>query len=341
MKFDVVVGNPPYQESNEDTRDDAIYNYFYDLAEKIAPEYALISPARFLFNAGSTDEKWNKKMLSDEHLKVLFYERNSSKIFKNTDIKGGITIIYRNQNKNFGKIGMFTPHPELSPIINKVFSNPIDTIDEIISGQGIYKFTDKMHADHPEVKGILSKSHPNDVGTGVLNTLDNIVFFENKPEDGNEYIKIFGRYKNNRVSHWIRKDYINEPLGYDKYRVVIPKAVGNGYLGESLANPVILDPYCGFTQTFIYIGMFNHKTESENVLKYIKTKFARIMLGVLKITQDGPRNKWKYVPLQNFTNDSDIDWNNSIDEIDEQLFKKYKLSSDDIHFIKSTAKKMI
>ncbi len=79
MKFDVVVGNPPYQEdSGTSARDDALYNYFYDLAKKIGDKYILISPARFLFNAGSTPKAWNKKMLNDEHIKVVYYEQDSS-----------------------------------------------------------------------------------------------------------------------------------------------------------------------------------------------------------------------------------------------------------------------
>ena len=91
MKFDAVVGNPPYQENakGESTKDTPIYNFFYDLAEKVGSKYCLISPARFLFNAGSTDKNWNQKMLTDKHIKVEYYEQNSAKVFPNTDIKGG------------------------------------------------------------------------------------------------------------------------------------------------------------------------------------------------------------------------------------------------------------
>lgn len=91
VKFDAIVGNPPYQESakGESTKDTPIYHYFYNLAEKFATRYCLISPARFLFKAGSTDKEWNQKMLNDEHLKVVFYEQDSANVFPTTDIKGG------------------------------------------------------------------------------------------------------------------------------------------------------------------------------------------------------------------------------------------------------------
>lgn len=94
MKFDFVIGNPPYQESSVgDKKSDAsIYNFFMDASYKIADKVELITPARFLFNNGNTSKSWNEKMLKDKHFKVLHYEQDSSKVFANTDIKGGIAI---------------------------------------------------------------------------------------------------------------------------------------------------------------------------------------------------------------------------------------------------------
>jgi len=346
MKFDAVVGNPPYQESRDNTRDEAIYNYFYDIAKKIAPKYCLISPARFLFNAGSTDKKWNKKMLEDIHIKVEYYEQNSSVVFPNTDIKGGVAILYRDASKDFGAIRTFTSFEELNGISIKVSKHITETLDSIMSGQGIYRFTPKMHHDNPQVKSILSKSHPNDVGTGVLETLDNILFFESIPDNNYEYFQILGRYNNDRVYRWIRKDYVNEPYAHDKYRVVLPKANGSGAIGEVLSTPLIGVPLIGvpligFTQTFISIGSFDNREEAENCLSYIKSKFARTMLGILKITQDNPKDKWQKVPLQDFTKNSDIDWSKSIAEIDQQLYAKYNLSADEIKFIEEKVQAMV
>lgn len=335
MKFDVVVGNPPFQESREDTRDDSIYNYFYDLAEKIAPQYILISPARFLFNAGSTDKRWNKKMLNDEHIKVVYFEQDSSLVFSNTDIKGGVCIIHRNEEKNFGKIGTFTIYPELNSILHKVIVKGPETLDKFITGQGIYRFTKKMHEENPEVKSMLSINHPNDVGTSALEILDNIIIFKNRPEDGKDYIQILGRYNKERVYHWIRKDYINEPKCHHKYKVIISKANGSGKLGEFLSSPIIGIPNVAFTQTFISIGEFDDSLEAKNLQKYLNTKFLRLMLGILKITQDNPASKWKYVPWQDFSDNSDVDWSDSIENIDNYLFKKYNFDKHEIDFIHS------
>ena len=96
----------------------------------------------------------------------------------------------------------------------------------------------------------------------------------------------------------------------------------------------------GSTQTFISFGSFDTKAEAEACLKYLKTKFARAMLGILKVTQDNPPDRWAYVPLQDFTEKSDIDWGKSVAEIDRQLYKKYGLSEDEIAFIESKVEEM-
>lgn len=340
MKFDVVVGNPPYQQSRDDTRDDAIYNHFYDLAKDVSERYCLITPARFLFNAGSTDKKWNEKMLNDDSLKVELFEQDSKKIFPNTDIKGGVAILYRDDSKSFGRIGVFTPHEELNAILRKVEKVMGESLGSIITGQGIYRFTKKMHEDNQEVSGILPKSHQYDISTGVLGTLRGILFFEQKPDDGSSYMQILGRYKSQRVKMWIRRDYVSTPEGFDKWRVVFPKSNGSGKLGEPLSSPSVIEPLTGFTQTFLSMGAFEHKKEADNALAYVKSKFLRAMLGILKITQDNPASKWKYVPLQDFTEKSDIDWNCSQSDLDTQLYDKYGLSEKEISFIEEKVKPM-
>lgn len=107
-----------------------------------------------------------------------------------------------------------------------------------------------------------------------------------------------------------------------------------------MATPQVLEPSVGYTQSFIGIGAFDNQNEAEAVLKYVKSKFARTLLSILKITQDNPPEKWAYVPLQDFTPASDIDWSKSIHEIDLQLYKKYGLSEDEINFIETHVKEM-
>ena len=141
MKFDYVIGNPPYQQDSNGANesDTPLYHYFYEEAFKIADKVELITPARFLFNAGYTPKTWNEKMLNDEHFKILYYELKSNKVFANTDIKGGIAIGYRNIEKDYGAIGVFTAYPELNYIKTKVDAVSAKSLCDIITNRGLYR----------------------------------------------------------------------------------------------------------------------------------------------------------------------------------------------------------
>lgn len=343
MKFDFIIGNPPYQdESVGDQKNYAspVYHIFMDEVYKLADKVELIHPARFLFNAGSTPKEWNQKMLDDSHLKVLFYEPDASKIFTGTDIKGGVAITYHDKTKNFGSIGVFTHYPELNDIIIKVcHKDGFQKFSDIVITRTAYRLTEKLHVDHPEAMGQLSEGHAYDMSTNIFDRLPQI-FFDKEPLDNNKYIKILGRMGNTRVYKFIREDYINKVANLYKYKVYLPSANGAGQLGEILSSPVIAEPRTAATETFIGIGIFDTEKEAENTLNYIKCKFTRLMLGILKITQHITPQKWDYVPLQDFTSNSDIDWSKSIPEIDQQLYKKYGLDEKEIEFIETHVKEM-
>ncbi len=337
MKFDAVVGNPPYQESREDTSDAAIYHYFYDLAKETGKSYCLISPARFLFNAGQTPNEWNQKMLDDEHLKVLLYEQNSAKIFPNKDIKGGLTIIYRSSNKKFGKIGVFTHFNELNSILAKVaHRTDFENILPAIHLQE--KFNLKLlYQDHPYLQAkIGSQGREKRLTTSIFN-MDEIFTDEATP---NNQVKILGLIKNQRVYKFVNEKYLDENINLHKWKVILPKSNGSGALGEVLSTPLIGAPLIGYTQSFISIGAFDCEAEAAHCLKYVKSKFARTMLGVLKVTQDNNPPTWAYVPLQDFTENSDIDWSQPVADIDRQLYQKYGLNEEETAFIESRVKAM-
>lgn len=311
-----------------------------DAAYLIADKVELIHPARFLFNAGSTPKAWNEKMLQDTHFKILEYQEDSSKVFTNTEIKGGISISYRDANKEFGAIEIFTPQDHLNSILHKVkdYEN-FQSMSNIVITRTAYRLTDKMHKDHPEAIGQLSNGHAYDMSSNIFTRLPQI-FYENKPDDGYEYIQILGRENNERMYKYVRKDYVRETKNTFKYKVIIPKASGSGKFGETISSPLIGEPGIGSTETFITIGSFDNTLEAQNARKYIYTKFCRALLGVLKRTQEITPDKWKYVPLQDFTANADIDWTKSISDIDKQLYKKYGLSPDESSFIETNVKEM-
>lgn len=341
MKFDAIVGNPPYQimATGDANGSDPIYHLFIDSACKLGGKVSFIHPARFLFNAGKTPKDWNEKMLNDEHYKVVQYWANSGDVFPTVDIKGGVAVTYWDKNKTFEKIGTFVAYDELRTILEKVKAKDFATFSELVYGRDLYRLTDKLYEENPWAENRQSKGHKYDIGSNVFDTFPEL-FYEEKPNDDYDYAKIFGREKNNRILKWIKKSYVKVPDNFDSYKVFIPKANGTGAIGEVLSTPIVGEPIVGSTTTFLSVGKFNTQDEAENCMKYIKTKFARAMLGTLKVTQDNPRETWLNVPLQDFTTNSDIDWSKSVSEIDKQLYKKYGLSAEEISFIESKVREM-
>jgi len=341
MKFDAIVGNPPYQimATGNANGSDPIYHLFIDAACKLGEKVSFIHPARFLFNAGKTPKDWNEKMLNDEHYKVVQYWANSADVFPTVDIKGGVAVTYWDKNKAFEKIGTFVAYDELRTILKKVLESNFKTFADLVYTRTLYRFTDVLYKENPWAESRPSKGHLYDMSSNALDMFPEL-FFDEKPNDGKEYARIYGLANKNRSYKWIKKSYVKIPDNFDFYKVLVPAANGSGAIGEVLSTPVIGQPVIGHTETFLSVGKFNTQEEAENCMKYIKTKFARAMLGTLKITQHNIQETWLNVPLQDFTTNSDIDWSKAIPEIDKQLYKKYGLSADEISFIESKVREM-
>ena len=343
MKFDFAIGNPPYNEDFSNSGDNGnfakpVYDKFMDVVFTIADKVELITPARFLFNAGSTPKAWNEKMLNDEHFKVLDYEADSTKIFSNTDIKGGVAVTYRDSQKTFGEIGTFTAFPELNEIVKKVcIKDEYQSLSSLIFTQVRFDL-ESLYKDYPNLKDVIGSEGKDRRFRN--NAFEKIPIFTEQPASKSD-IKVIGILKNKRVWRCIQKKYVDKTHeNLSKWKALVPRANGSGALGEILSSPFVAEPSIGYTQSFIGIGSFDSKNEANAVMSYIKTKFARVLLGVLKVTQDNDRGVWKYVPLQDFTSKSDIDWSKSIPEIDKQLYDKYDLSPEEREFIETHVKEM-
>lgn len=338
MKFDAVVGNPPYQEeaSGDTNAKKSIYHYFIDMGQCLSQRGSLIHPARFLFNAGDTPKDWNNRMLNDSHYKVIKYWSDSSLVFPTVDIKGGVAITYWDKKENYEPIKLFTAYEELNSILRKVLLLNEVSLSTVITNRGTYKYSDLAYTEQPEE---MKKTADRRIAPSSFERMP-LLFTENKPDDGNEYVQLLGNINGARCYRWFRRDYISEVKNLLKYKVVVPKANGSGAIGEALSTPLIGTPLIGYTETYISIGLTDSLEEAEAILKYVKSKFARTMLGILKVTQNNPRETWQYVPLQDFTNCSDIDWSKNIHDIDLQLYAKYGLSDDEIEFIEKHVKPM-
>ena len=341
MKFDYIIGNPPYQEETESdsTRMLPIYDRFMDGAYKAGKKVELITPARFLFDAGQTPKLWNKKMLEDPHLSVLYFDQDASKIFPNTDIKGGIAITYHNAEAVIGPIGVFVPWKELKTILEKAGAKTVESsLTDVADSSNVYDLKN-IYSDHPEYrKYIADNGRHAQLKTNVLNI--NPIFTDN-PTENDDFV-VYGLVSGKRGQKYCHRRYLKiNHKSLFKYKVLVPKAAGSGQFGDALPPMIVADPNDAFTQTYLSIGTFDTKEEANNLHMYLKTKICRTLLYVLKVTQDNLPSVWRCIPKQDFSSDSDIDWSVSIPEIDRQLYAKYGLDENEIAFIESHVKEMV
>lgn len=264
MKFNAVVGNPPYMIKKEDTSDTPIYHTFMDLGFIVSPLATFITPGRFLFNAGKTPEEFNQRMLNDKHFRVVWYEPDSEKIFNNVDIKGGIAVTLRDTRRDFGCIRTFTTHNELSTILPKVINHPdFKSIDKLIVLQNKFNLA-ALYAEHPEYRSIIGSSgREKRLTTPIFNALDVFTIERSSADD----ICVIGLIDNVRHYRYIPKRFIEENVNLDKYKVILPASNGSGALGEVLSTPLIGERLIGYTQSFIGIGAFDTVDEAEAALK--------------------------------------------------------------------------
>ena len=314
-------------------------HYMIDAGSLIADRVEMITPARFLFNAGSTPKAWNEKMLNDEHFKVLEYDQDSSDVFPGTNIAGGVAVMYRDQTRKYEPVKVFTPFEELTSVLKKVTShNGFTTLKSVLNMSNKYNL-DELYDSFPETKDIIAGKNKD--RRFKSNAFMQLPFVFTEEQKSNAALKVIGLINGKRVWRYIDMRFVdkdNSAIG--KWKVIVPKTNGCGVFGEVLVSPFVSEPLTGYTHTFISIGRFDTENEAQNCLKYIKTKFVRAMLGVLKVTQDTTPRKWCYVPLQDFTSSSDITWSKPIADIDRQLYSKYGLSDEEIAFIEEKVKMM-
>lgn len=343
MKFDYIIGNPPYQEEVEGdnkTYAKPIYDRFLDASYKLGNVVEMIHPARFLFDAGSTPKAWNEKMLNDEHLKVLWYCDNSKQVFANTDIKGGIAVTLHDVNSTLGPVRIFTRFPLLNTILEKTQSGAFTGgLASIMANQNRFNL-DEVYKDYPFYKDVIgSNGKDKRFRNNIFQTVP--LLFSNEKDDSS--IPVYGVMGsgNMRTVKFINRKYVDlDHENLQGWKLLVVRANGSGAFGETLGDPIIARPWEGYTQTFLGIGPFNTEDAVLHVLRYVKTKFLRAHLGALKVTQDNPIQLWRLIPLQDFTSASDIDWSQSVADIDKQLYKKYGLSDEEIDFIEKNVKEM-
>jgi hypothetical protein len=332
MKFNAIVGNPPYQVTAESgNRSLPVYNHFIQISKEIKPDYlSLIVPSRWM-SGGLGLTEFRKSMLEDKRLNRMTDYPDSNQIFPGVEVKGGICYFLWDSSHD-GKC-------EVTTIRGKNIYGPVkrklDKFDILVRDSLSVVILDKILDDDADsITSILSV----DKEFGWTSNFDE---FEKNKVDG--YIPLHYITKGNRLIGWIdRKDITKSPHLIDTYKVLIPKAGSDG--GKKipdvvLGKPLLADNPSVCTQSYLFFYV-DSKEESINIEKYLKSKFLRFLVSLRKMTQDATKSTYTWVPLQDFTTNSDIDWSQSVSEIDQQLYKKYKLNEEEIVFVESMIKPM-
>lgn len=338
--FDFAIGNPPYQEVISDGNNQAkpVYNDFMDAVYSTANKTELITPARFLSKAGATPKLWNEKMLSSHQFKILKFYEESADIFQGVDIRGGVVISYFDHNANYPPIDVFIKDETMRVIFEKVKNCLADNLGMLVHSPDSYRFTDTLFKENPALIGRTDNSHAKAVASSVFDRYPEIFHQEYAPGD----IKMIGRQNNIRVQYFLKDSYIKDQGNLHKWKVLFAGAIGSGKFGEALSEPIIAEPGTAHSQSFVSLGELSTEFEAKALAQYMKTKFARAFLSIMKTTQNNQsKATWSKVPLQNFSASSDIDWSKSVHEIDQQLYAKYGLTDAEIDFIEKNVKEMV
>ena len=338
--FDYVIGNPPYQEQVSDADKNSslskqLFPIFIRESTTVADKVMLITPSRW-FTGDAQDKSFLKLrefIRNNNHIKYLCNYPDAHEVFPNAEIKGGISYFIFDYSY-VGKVQFdISQCGKIKTEIRNLFE---DGLDVIISDGMTYSILSKV---------IYSKGFQtiNEItrgrnAFGIIGKED-VLQSKSKKECFNGSIKLYCKAGEIR---WTDLSEITKGTDIvDKYKVFISKSAGSpGKDLNIIGRPYVGERKSACTDSFFPIGSFETFHEADNLRKYIQTQFLRFMGSVMKISQNVTQLVYKFVPLQDFTKNSDIDWSKSIHEIDLQLYRKYGLDEKEIEFIETHVKEM-
>ena len=333
MKFDAIIGNPPYQENISSSEDNSslgkqLFPTFVTSAIKLNPKYvSLITPSRWF--AGDAQDKSFLKLREfikdNNHISKIINYPDCKDVFDNVTIKGGVSYFLFEDNYS-GDVDFYNSNDgEKTKQTRPLFEEGLDIIlSDSIDYEIIKKVQEKDFVSMTEITkgrnafGIVGKPD-------VVNSIS-------QAEKADGLVKLQCKAEEIR---WTNPKNVTKSLDvFEKYKVFISKSAGDpGKDRRVIGKPYVGEPNSCCTDSLIPIGKFDNIDEAINLQSYLKTRFVRFMISILKVSQNVYQNVYQFVPIQNFKNSSDINWNSGIDDIDEQLFKKYNLSDEQINWI--------
>lgn len=319
MKFDYVIGNPPYQEVDGGSGASAtpVYNKFIEETKTLNPTaMSFIIPAKW-YSGGKGLDKFREQMLNDKRMAVLVDYPNSLDVFPNVDVAGGVCyfvwakshegkcyyINYRDgvktsEYRDLNEFSTFIRYPIAAEIVKKVRLKGEQTLDTIVSSRkpfGLATNVKPLKAGDIQLRfnGGIGPYKRSLISTGIEN---------------------IDRYK--IIISYLTAEHAGQPDKNGQYRI----------LSTMEKQP----PKVVCSETYLVAGTFDTEAEADNYMRYLKTRFVRFLISILAMTQHISKGMFGFVPVQDFSRA----WT------DEELFSKYKLTSDEVAFIQSIIKEM-
>lgn len=348
MKFKAIVGNPPYQiNDGSGASDDAanpIYQEFVRASKSIQPQYiSLIMPSKWMIGGKTVLKKFKEEMMGDVHVAYLFDYENDREIFENAHNDGGICYFLWDERYNQnGKVHYW--FKDINGNVGTAFKALKSTGSDIVvrdAKRG--PIISKIMLGGNSLASIISKTKPFGIRKDLFNKPERYPNANTSKEPFENSVLIYGvkgiKGGAKRQSAYVSRDIILKNEDWvDKYKLFFTTS----YSTNAVVPPedIVSFPGSACTETFIVIGPFETQEEMENCHEYLHTIFAKALLYFGHGTMQVTAKVFQFVPLQDFTSSSDIDWSQPVASIDQQLYRKYGLTDEEVAFIEKMIKPM-